>query len=62
MLATVSAVRFQGRIIWIADAHRGDGSRFVVHADKRLTAFLNSIADSPLRHMRPHPTGNSGVG
>jgi hypothetical protein len=28
------------RTIWIVDAHRGDGKRFVVHADKRLTAFV----------------------
>jgi hypothetical protein len=26
--------------IWIADAHRDDGKRFVVRADERLTAFL----------------------
>jgi hypothetical protein len=25
---------------WIADAHRGDEKRFVVHADDKLTAFL----------------------
>ena len=25
---------------WIADAHRDDGKRFVVHADEKLTAFL----------------------
>jgi hypothetical protein len=30
----------QARTIWIADAHRGDGKRFVVRADKKLTAFL----------------------
>jgi hypothetical protein len=24
----------------IADAHRDDGRRFVVHADEKLTAFL----------------------
>jgi hypothetical protein len=24
----------------IADAHRDDGTRFVVHADEKLTAFL----------------------
>jgi len=30
----------QGRTIWIADAHRDDGQRFVVHADEILTAFL----------------------
>jgi hypothetical protein len=30
----------QGRTIWIADAHRDDGKRFIVHADEMLTAFL----------------------
>jgi hypothetical protein len=36
----VSAVDSEGRTIWIADAHRGDGKRFVVRADEKLTAFL----------------------
>jgi len=36
----VSAVDFAGRTIWIANAHRGDRRRFVVHADEKLTAFL----------------------
>jgi len=35
----VSAVDCEGRTIWIADAHRGNGNRFVVHADEKLTAF-----------------------
>jgi len=26
--------------IWIADAHRDDGKRFVVRSDEKLTAFL----------------------
>jgi len=26
--------------LWIADAHRDDGKRFVVHADEKLTAFV----------------------
>jgi hypothetical protein len=30
----------QGRTIWTADAHRGDGKRFVVRADEKLTAFV----------------------
>jgi len=30
----------EGRTIWIADAHRGDGKRFVARADEKLTAFL----------------------
>jgi hypothetical protein len=29
-----------GERIWIADAHRDDGKRFLVHADDGLTAFL----------------------
>jgi hypothetical protein len=29
-----------GRTIWIAEAHRDDGKRFVVRADEKLTAFL----------------------
>jgi len=35
----VSALDSCGRTIWIADAHRGDGKRFVVRADEKLTAF-----------------------
>jgi hypothetical protein len=30
----------EGRTIWIADAHRDDGKRFVAHADEILAAFL----------------------
>jgi hypothetical protein len=29
-----------GERIFVADAHRGNGKRFVAHADKKLTAFL----------------------
>jgi hypothetical protein len=36
----VSAIDSNGRTIWIADAHRNDGKRFVVHADETLTAFV----------------------
>jgi hypothetical protein len=36
----VSAIDSCGRTIWIADAHRDDGKRFVVRADEKLTAFL----------------------
>jgi len=39
-LGCVSAVDCEGRTIWIADAHRGDGQRFVVHAEEKLTAFM----------------------
>jgi hypothetical protein len=36
----VSAIDTHGRTIWIADAHRDDGKRFIVHADEKLTAFV----------------------
>jgi hypothetical protein len=32
--------KHKGRTIFIADAHRDDGKRFVVRADEKLTAFL----------------------
>jgi hypothetical protein len=42
-LGWVSAIDSQGRTIWIADAHRDDGKRFIVHADEKLTAFVELI-------------------
>jgi len=40
----------QGRTIWIVDAHRDDGRRFVVRADEKLTAFLE--LESAIRDCR----------
>ena len=48
----MSALDCEGRTIWIADAHRDDGKRFVVRADEILTAFLeleSVILDRPVR-------------
>jgi hypothetical protein len=39
-LGWVSAIDLNGRTIWIVDAHRDDGKRFVVWSDEMLTAFL----------------------
>jgi hypothetical protein len=39
-LGWVSAIDSNGRTVWIVDAHRDDGKRFVVHADEKRTAFL----------------------
>jgi len=39
-LGCVSAIDSNGRTIWIADAHRDDGKRFVVRADEKLAAFI----------------------
>ena len=46
----VSTVDSEGRTIWIADAHRGDGKRFVVRADEKLMAFLE--LERAARHAR----------
>jgi len=34
------AIDANRRTIWLADAHRDNGKRFVVRADEKLTAFL----------------------
>jgi hypothetical protein len=39
-LGWVSAIDSNGGTIWIADAHRGEGKRFVVRADEKLTGFM----------------------
>jgi hypothetical protein len=48
-LGSVSAIDSSGRTIWIVDAHRDDGERFVVHADEILTAFVELEAVIPSR-------------
>jgi hypothetical protein len=47
----ISAVNSEGRTIWIVDAHRDDGKRFVVRSDEKLTAFieLESVTRESLR-------------
>jgi len=42
-LGWVSALDLEGRTIWIVDAHRDDGRRFIVHADEKLSAFVELI-------------------
>jgi hypothetical protein len=41
---------FNGRTIWIVDAHRDDGKRFVVHGDEKLTAFFE--LESAIRDVK----------
>jgi hypothetical protein len=51
----VSALDSNGRTIFIVDAHRDDGKRFIVHADEELTAFMEldeQIADLRRRLAR----------
>jgi len=53
-LSWVSAVDSEGRTIWIVDAHRGDGKHFVLHADQKLSAFMeleSATRGLPPRHL-----------
>jgi len=53
----VSAVDSEGRTIWIVDAHRDNGKRFVVRADDKFTAFLeleSATRRSALGNRRTH--------
>jgi hypothetical protein len=36
----VSAIDTHGRRIWIVDAHRDDGKRFIARANEKLPVFL----------------------
>ena len=47
----VSALNLEGRTIWIADAHHGDGKRVLVQADEKLS--FDAIGDSHLAAHRP---------
>ena len=38
--AIVVTKEVEGRTTWIADAHCGDGQRFMVRAGEKLTAFV----------------------
>jgi hypothetical protein len=48
-LGWVSAVDSEGQTVWIVDAPRDNGKRFVVHAEEKLTAFaeLESASGVP---------------
>jgi hypothetical protein len=37
----VSPINSNRQTIFVADAHRGDGKRYVMHADEKLTAFMD---------------------
>ena len=39
----------KGRTIWIADAHRDDGRRYVVRAEEKLTAFVGLESGDSIR-------------
>ena len=55
----VATLDCDGRTIFVADAHRDNGKRFVVHAGDKLTAFLEleaatrELARGATGHQRP---------
>jgi tRNA/tmRNA/rRNA uracil-C5-methylase (TrmA/RlmC/RlmD family) len=56
----VAAVDSNGRTIFVADAHRDDGWRYVVRAEEKLTAFVEleaAIRESGLRNESERPVG-----
>jgi hypothetical protein len=36
----VATINPEGQTIFVADAHRDDGKRLIVHADEKLSAFV----------------------
>ncbi len=56
----VSVLDSKGRTIWITDAHRGDGKRFIVRADDRLTEFLE--LESTIRRLKANYGSRKSVG
>jgi hypothetical protein len=54
-LGYVSAIDSNGRTIWIVDAHRDNGKRFVVHADEKLIVFLELEVAIRGCGKLPHP-------
>ncbi len=53
-LGWVSDLDRNGQTMFVVDAHRGDGKRFVVHADEKLTAFVE--IESAIRNANVSPT------
>jgi hypothetical protein len=49
----VSGVDSGGRTSFLAEAHRGEGKRFVVHAEEKLSAFVEvELATRLYRQIR----------
>jgi len=59
-VGSLSVIDRDGGTIWIADAHRDDGKRFVVHADEILTAFLK-LESAIRRNLNNVPNHRSPV-
>jgi hypothetical protein len=59
VLCCVATVDRRGRTIFVADAHRDDGKRFIVRADQKLTAFLE--LERRLSDRMPNRTAPSSI-
>ena len=60
-----STLDSQGRTIWIADAHRDDGKRFVVRVGEKLSIATALPKERQPRHgpiaLRLPPNGGAGL-
>jgi hypothetical protein len=56
----VLALDCEWRTIWIVDAHRDDGKRYVVRADEMLTAFME--LEAAIRRPKTSMGAASAVG
>jgi hypothetical protein len=59
-LGWVSTIDSQGQTIWITDAHRGDGKRFIARADEILTAFVE-LESSMRKYADRHAANNCDI-
>jgi hypothetical protein len=61
MIAAVGPQQAQtqvrGHTIWTADAHCGDGKRFVVRSDEKVTAFIELESVIPISSELPRQAG-----
>lgn len=58
----VAAMDREGQTIWIVDAHRDNGKRFVARADEKLTAFLEleaAVQESTRSRNTARPAGDA---
>ena len=58
----VSVVNDTGRTTFVVDAHCGDGRRYVVRSDEKLTAFLELLIQADEAEKEPAiPDGNKSL-
>lgn len=60
-LGCVTVINSEGRKMFVVDAYRGDGNRFVVRSDEKLAAFLEVEAVVAAGPCIPPTAPSSGI-